>query len=104
MESPTTDVSGAVSDTCGKIYKNKRDLVDHLDTHNGDEYCCDLCGNVFSSKRKIFKHVQKYHAYKFNCKECSITCKTSTSLKNHYMKVHEGKVFECSTCSGDFGI
>ena len=52
MEYPTTGVSGAVCDTCGKIYKNKRDLVDHLDTHNGDEYCCDLCGNLFSSKRK----------------------------------------------------
>ena len=58
MESPTTGVSWTVCDTCGKIYKDKRDLVDHLETHNGDEYCCDLCGNVFSSKRKIFKHVK----------------------------------------------
>lgn len=47
---------------CGKIFKTKRMLIVHQQSHNDEKFPCEICENVeFKSKGGLRKHNSKYH-------------------------------------------
>ena len=69
---------------CGKNFKEKRRLVDHItDVHSGRK-TCELCPQTFSNTRNLNRHIRDIHERKESniiCSNCGKSLSRSDNIK-----------------------
>lgn len=91
---------------CDKKYKQRHDLVKHLNTHTKTIlYKCNKCEYESFSINAFNDHKNTQHSgVKLKCLECGLVVKYSRDLKDHIMVVHEHKEpYKCAPCNFNFG-
>ncbi|CAH1785127.1 unnamed protein product [Owenia fusiformis] len=70
-----------------------------------DVFECDQCGKIYKSKDTLNDHVRGYHNGEFKCSQCLKKLSTRGSLRKHESQVHgnkEGLKIECDLCEDRF--
>ncbi|KAL8569990.1 hypothetical protein ACOMHN_056422 [Nucella lapillus] len=112
---------------CGKVFKKKEDLNNHMTYHNKDSpfpcpLCpkafknraclrqhrlfhgektqqCEVCGDKFYRKAGLRRHMQKHTGKRHACQECTHRFYSPTELQVHVDSVHKGiRHFSCPRC------
>ena len=96
---------------CGKEFKNKKCLRNHIQWHNGFRYkrdghfSCDQCPKVYKDKKALLSHQRIIHlgeTANFMCNICSKQFSRETSLWAH-QKLHTGNTIQsCSEKTQQF--
>jgi len=87
---------------CGKRYKEKHSLQNHLEMHRGEEnYPCDVCCKKFRTKERMLVHRHLHKGRRFEC-NCGFKARCQRSLRKHQVMKHSQRTFECSNCSKMF--
>jgi KRAB domain-containing zinc finger protein len=75
---------------CGKNYKTKESLFDHLKVHQGRfDHACDLCDNAYVRKDKLIRHrLRKHNVKEYKCLECPLEYAKLAELKQHHLEQH----------------
>ena len=85
---------------CGKIFTNKKGLMQHMDgVHNGNKpFKCDICDKSFSQKRDMNRHVASVHDGKkpFKCDICEYKCSLNQQMKQHVTKSIKKQTLICA--------
>ncbi|XP_060068554.1 zinc finger protein Xfin-like [Ylistrum balloti] len=91
---------------CNTVWRNRPDLLDHLDRHKADGCCCTVCGEAFHNMNKLKSHMSVHNSsyQKGNDRhQCFICGKSIVTMKNfiahtrnHYDEHH--KKFQCEVC------
>lgn len=84
---------------CGKIYKHKNTLINHMRLHTDKVIKCLIC-------EKVFTVINKYEIHKLThlgvspyfCILCDQKFTSNNSLKAHYQKHFDIKLHECLEC------
>ncbi|XP_073319762.1 uncharacterized protein [Pagrus major] len=109
-KAPVSDVEGGTGvrpfgcSVCGKRYRWKNSLTDHMRLHSEEKrFSCSVCETSFHWRRNLVKHM-KIHAGKkpFRCSVCGMKYARSVNLTKH-LEVHTGEQrFTCSICKMSF--
>nr|CAI5842698.1 unnamed protein product [Callosobruchus analis] len=95
-----------ICELCGNKYSSKKNLVDHMDTHEEEaKYVCPYCNKGFKQRTTFHKH-KKIHTHPKQ-KVCEICGKRFTfreTLRTHMYLCHtENKQrFKCMYCNDTF--
>ncbi|CAG9822322.1 unnamed protein product [Phaedon cochleariae] len=95
---------------CKKNFTQKIYLINHVRTHNNEEYQipleCEECQKTFVYITNLNDHMNEEHGIKnpFECDVCQKRFKFLCTLTQHYA-VHTGiKAFQCDICFTKFGF
>ena len=94
---------------CGKAFKQKRHLNDHLLMHTGEKpHQCTACGKCFARKNHLKEHNRIHTGEKpYQCAECGKNFRKRSHLNQH-MLVHTGhpgpmgvppRTYQCDKCN-----
>lgn len=108
MKNPDTTLSTSsealICPHCGKRYKSKQILMQHVKRHTEvEKYPCEKCPSKFKTWNELYYHKSVHTTERnFICQfeECGKSFKAKRDLRNH-IKRHETKHiknFECSHC------
>ena len=89
---------------CGKRFRTKRELADHLPIHCGKSpFQCNECRKVFAQKTALTYHLLLHcGGNPFKCNECGKRFARKTNLNKH-VRIHSGiKPYECTKCGKRF--
>uniref|UniRef100_A0A4W5KRK5 C2H2-type domain-containing protein n=1 Tax=Hucho hucho TaxID=62062 RepID=A0A4W5KRK5_9TELE len=89
---------------CGKTFKNKGHLSQHMRIHTRDRpFSCGDCGKSFYSKGLLNVHIQTHKGEKpFICGYCGKSFYQKGNLNQH-LRTHTGeKPFSCGNCGKHF--
>uniref|UniRef100_A0AAZ1XPD9 C2H2-type domain-containing protein n=1 Tax=Oreochromis aureus TaxID=47969 RepID=A0AAZ1XPD9_OREAU len=88
--------------TCGKKFKTKSKLNQHIQTHKRP-HSCGTCGKRFSCMSHVNRHMQSHTGEKpHSCSTCGKRFHCNSDLTRH-IKTHTGeKPYSCSTCGKRF--
>ena len=90
---------------CGKMFPEKRHLVDHQTVHSDARpHVCTVCNLAFKVKSNMLKHMLRhYQSDKLKCQHCGDQFDDSTKLNQHLL-LHsdKGELHKCSICSKSF--
>ncbi|CAH1996727.1 unnamed protein product [Acanthoscelides obtectus] len=95
-----------ICELCGNKYSSKKNLMDHMDTHEDEaKYVCPYCNKGFKQRTTFHKH-KKIHTHPKQ-KVCEICGKRFTfreTLRTHMYLCHteNKKRFECTYCNHTF--
>ncbi|XP_048515113.1 zinc finger protein 665-like isoform X1 [Athalia rosae] len=92
-------------ETCGKKFKVKGDLTNHIRfNHKEGPVICDVCGKTCLNSNSLYVH-QKFAHYKakYECKICKRRLVTQENLNEHMLRQHEKKEnVVCEECGKTF--
>ncbi|XP_023288594.1 zinc finger protein 761-like [Orussus abietinus] len=92
-------------ETCGKKYKIKGDLTNHIRfTHKEQPVICDVCGKTCLNSNSLYVH-QKFAHYKakFECNICKRRMVSQENLDEHLLRQHEKREnVVCEECGKTF--
>ncbi|KAL7295171.1 hypothetical protein TKK_0011479 [Trichogramma kaykai] len=92
-------------DICGKKYKVKADLTNHVRfKHREQPIICDVCGKTCQNSNLLYLH-QKFAHYKpeFECPICHRRMVSQANLDDHILKQHEQREnVVCHECGKQF--
>ncbi|XP_043252059.1 zinc finger protein 665-like isoform X3 [Colletes gigas] len=92
-------------ETCGKKFKVKGDLTNHIRfSHKEQPVICDVCGKTCSNSNSLYVH-QKFAHYKakYECQVCKRRMVTQENLNEHMIKQHEKREnVVCEECGKTF--
>ncbi|OXA47634.1 Zinc finger protein 26 [Folsomia candida] len=77
--------------TCSKTFKTKRNLTNHILTHDPEtKVKCQVCGKVSTNSRTLSIHALMYHTNRKgpSCNICQRVCSTPSNLRKHIATVH----------------
>ncbi|XP_053726795.1 zinc finger and SCAN domain-containing protein 31-like [Synchiropus splendidus] len=89
---------------CGKTFRVKRYLAQHLQSHEGETpFYCSLCGKSFRVKRYLAQHLKSHCKEKqYECGVCGKMFSSRQNLKVH-TSLHTGdRRYTCSVCGKSF--
>ncbi|XP_058459144.1 zinc finger protein 62-like [Malaya genurostris] len=91
---------------CSSSFHTKTEMRNHLRSiHTTGSSCeCAKCGAVFKTKKLLNQHLES-HAEKrnFKCETCEFAFKTLQHLKRHITTVHREVRFSCNHCTMSYG-
>lgn len=99
-----SDVMNYECTRCGKKFKARNSLRDHLLVHDGIRpYKCDLCDQTFVRRSHVATHKIIHSEVKpFSCKVCQKCFGRREHLRVHE-RIHSGeKPFHCTKCERSF--
>ena len=87
--------------TCGKVYKSKNVLIEHIKSHETGyiklPLACPICGKLYTNKYLVNRHVKRQHENKgmlYKCRICERTFSARNVLRDH-INIHTGKCICC---------
>ncbi|XP_043085659.1 gastrula zinc finger protein XlCGF49.1 [Puntigrus tetrazona] len=88
---------------CGKSYRRKGDLKEHMGVHSERPYACLQCGKSYTQKINLQNHLLIHNGEKpFTCQQCDKSFTRKGDLKKHII-VHFGeRPFTCQQCGNNF--
>lgn len=91
-------------DRCGKHFKHKKNLMQHVMVHAGEfNYRCDVCNKTFIQKHAFEGHVNKHNQINpYICKKCGSTFSYKTSFTRHVHTCNAGARYHCKKCKAVF--
>ena len=97
------DGTSYICNDCEEVYRNKRELRNHLSNHHKELYRCLRCSVVCRSERSFYNHNQTHSGTLYDCpdRSCGQTFTLKTSLTNHLQK-HSGVTHKCKKCLKTF--
>ena len=88
---------------CGLSWSNRRQLVNHLDSHEQKTFACGQCTKQFFSKSRLDDHINQAHSKSNKCGKCGAQFSHYSSLNRHTKQAHEGvKIGVCKFCKKEF--
>ena len=98
---------------CGKTFREKRRLVDHITDVHAERKVCTLCPQTFSNTRNFNRHMRQIHRTQgstYVCCNCGKELSSQQSLTNHEERCNgnqEGKsklepTISCRYCEMKF--
>ncbi|XP_011862568.1 PREDICTED: uncharacterized protein LOC105559114 [Vollenhovia emeryi] len=92
-------------ETCGKKFKVKGDLTNHIRfSHREQPVICDVCGKICLNSNSLYVH-QKFAHYKakYECQICKRRMVSQENLNEHMLRQHERKEnVVCEECGKTF--
>lgn len=92
-------------ETCGKKFKVKGDLTNHIRfSHKEQPVICDVCGKTCLNSNSLYVH-QKFAHYKakYECQVCKRRMVTQENLNEHMIRQHEKREnVVCEECGKTF--
>ena len=80
---------------CGKVFKNKSEMRNHVISDHPKIYICDTCGEEFNLSWKMEIHMREHREKKkLECDQCDKVFVISWRLEKH-KKVHEENTKSC---------
>jgi len=90
-------------DRCRKDFWEKSLLLQHQQTHAGEQFRCVSCNQSFNKKAHLKKHKRVHSAEKpYKCKKCPRSFARESYLKGHGRLHEEDRPFKCAQCSKVF--
>ena len=76
-------------DICGKQFKTKANLKEHIPTHSDKRtFLCKICGKCLKNDCSYRRHMVCVHGIKFTCELCGKDYSAMIGLKVHQRNVH----------------
>ena len=76
-------------DICGKQFKTKANLKEHIPTHSDKRtFLCKICGKCLKNDCSYRRHMVCVHGIKFTCEICNKDYSALIGLKVHQRNVH----------------
>ncbi|XP_073832629.1 uncharacterized protein isoform X1 [Musca autumnalis] len=88
---------------CDAVLTTKKSLETHRSTtHNDGPYPCPKCGKIFKGKHLLKQHLRTHEEPKLQCPECPSRFKEKATLQKH-MVIHTKVVaYVCDICGASF--
>ena len=75
---------------CGKMFRLKQTLAEHMEIHNKKEYPCSQCGKLFTHYRSYRRHEKAHKETEpFPCPKCGKRYKNKKSAEPHMKSCKE---------------
>ena len=94
------------SKECGKVFKDKRDLLTHEKSIHLKikDHPCDQCDSAFSDSKRLSRHMRLIHTIdKVVCSFCGETFRNKHVLVKHIRRAHGDEAkYACDGCDKAF--
>ena len=87
-------------DECDSIFKEKRNLMQHMKTRHGlKKFKCNFCDYRSNDRKTLKRHEDNKHKQElFKCLQCDYKSARKDILKRHIRAIHVEKNIKCDQC------